>query len=93
MENPGGGGMIRKKVISNHRKNCIAAKNYLSGFWNTPWAYFTEVVWRDRRGGKTGASTVWAEAICNDPDCRAKLLVHMDDLWDAIHREDGGKEK
>ena len=79
--------MIRTRLIKNHRRGCHAVKNYLSGFWNTPWAYFEDVTWRDRRGGKTGSTEMWAVATCNDTDCKAKFLVSMEDIWDSIYKE------
>jgi hypothetical protein len=64
------------KLLKPHRKGCIALSNYVSGKWDTPWAYLDNVSWS--RYGR-----YW-EAGCNDPKCKASVRVKEDEILKFI---------
>lgn len=75
--------IIKKRTVGKHKGGCFAVENVELGEWKTPWSGCVRTVFRDGTGGNRGKTTVWTEVLCNDPNCKAVLLLCTDDILAA----------
>lgn len=67
-------------ILTKHRKSCIAVREVRRKVWNTCWAYLDSVLWLSRSARKTkhnNYNRFW-KVRCNDPCCKATLLIRED---------------
>jgi len=67
---------IDKRFVGKHSKGCLAGEQG----WNTVWSSCPESRFLDKNGGHRSRNEVWLEFPCNDPECKAKLLLRADDV-------------
>lgn len=94
---------IRTIARPAHRPGCFAVAQYEKGSWPTPWACQAYQggpfgIGEEGRFYGTPAGHVkkrnnvrWLVFICNDPQCRARLLVREDDLLEHLTEQEAGK--
>jgi len=77
---------IRTRLLQKHVRGCYGVQATRRGDWLTPWALFNKVEYRDSLGRKQAKGINhhrWHVLICNDPDCKATMLVNEEDLINA----------
>jgi len=88
------------KIEGPHRKGCYALAHTQTKFWGNPWAFvpydneqFPNAYGERFRGDKSGRhkgqrqmmGETWFRIVCNDPDCKAKLLVSENEILTLLH--------
>jgi hypothetical protein len=81
--------------IEPHAEDCCAVQEVRRGYWRSPWAWACpETDWGtyDRSGRpmgrRKGRGRIRLIVPCNDPGCRARLLVDEMVLEDALRGEE-----
>ena len=86
------------KIEGQHREGCYALEHVEKGFSNTPWAFlptgdetspsYGERFRGDRRGRRKGnrrmMGETWFRICCNDPDCKAMMLVSENEILELL---------
>lgn len=87
---------MRTKQTIAHEKGCTGLASVERGDWSHPWflpmgsgpSYPSVVLRRDsicRRLRPGAMGERWAEMVCNDTGCPARLLVAVSDIEQAAH--------
>lgn len=87
---------VRMRVIGEHREGCAAVDAVKRKLWVTPFSPCPDersTKWLDNQGGHRSHSTPWLVFPCNDTDCTCTLIVHANDLMDALERMRTAKGK
>ena len=72
--------------LEKHSAGCYAVQAVVEGIWEHPWV-LPKYGWlrRDRAGRKhKTANTEYLIFRCNDPSCKSRLAILMDDLEKAL---------
>ena len=86
---------IRTIVRPAHSPKCGAVESVANGYWSNPWGPldFDEPSFYGTIAGnrKQRNNVKWLVFMCNDPGCRARLLVRSDDLLDYLSAQERQK--
>ena len=71
------------RINGKHRDGCHGG-----GYWCP-----VVNVFRDKRGGQRGRTTMFLQLTCNDPTCLAEALVSAEAISEMIERSTGKEPK
>ena len=77
---------MRAVQLEKHRAGCYGPQAVAAGYWDHPWV-LPQGEWLrlDRRGRKhKTARTEFLVFRCNDPECKARIALLMEDVEKAL---------
>ena len=76
------------KILKEHKKDCFSVRAVKEGTWETPLCFIDErPIYRAKDGTKRGGDFRWYIFNCNDPSCKAEIMVKEGFLLKAVYKK------